>query len=515
MGVLVRFTRTLTLTLTLTRTQTLALTLTLTVTPNPNPNQDHPEQLDQIRQAAISSLHTERSDDGPPDATRNELAGERLSQTAVRRYLHENALYEDSFHEDSARSLQQSQHEPPRPSRLSSAQPSARRAERRARPSREAPPSGIAPCGAPCGASSTQASGRFLDRLLTPMLTPMGTLRSLRSTRGTARGTAHSLVSATGERSVPAASAEASKGVRRTLLDVLRPRRASCARTARAAARLSQPPPSVPPLSLSHMSSSTALLASELYAEPRLHTASALERHVQHHCTPRRLPTPRPLPTPRRRSPLPTPCRRRASEASQWAAVANGSSSSAQPPPPAPPPPPPQAPLSPERSLPGSSSPPEAPPPEPALSDAVVPESSSPKQPLSSPQRSSLRRAASPEHRASCATVHEGEVSPHADGAARWPPAPRLSAASSARNSEREPPELPEQLAADGLVLEPPSMSAEGRREEDAASLDAAMRRLEDRVLASIATTLGGRIDALAAELAGLRRQLPAGRVET
>ena len=58
-------------------------------------------------------------------------------------------------------------------------------------------------------------------------------------------------------------------------------------------------------------------------------------------------------------------------------------------------------------------------------------------------------------------------------------------------------------------------MSAEGRREEDSASLDAAMRRLEDRVLASIATTLGGRIDALAAELAGLRRQLPAGRVET
>ena len=103
----------------------------------------------------------------------------------------------------------------------------------------------------------------------------------------------------------------------------------------------------------------------------------------------------------------------------------------------------------------------------------------------------------------------------HAEGAARWSPAPRLSAASSARNSEREPPELPEQLAADGLVLEPPSMSAEGRREEDAASLDAAMRRLEDRVLASIATTLGGRIDALAAELAGLRRQLPAGRVET
>ena len=465
--------------------------------------EDHPEQLDQIRQAAISSLYTERSDDGPPDATRNELAGERLSQTAVRRYLHENALYEDSFHEDSARSLQQSQHEPSRPSRLSSAQPSARRAQ----PSREAQPSG----GAPGSGVSTQASGRFLDRLLTPM----GTLRSLRSTRGTARGTAHSLVSATGERSVPTASAEASKGVRRTLLDVLRPRRASCARTARAAARLSQPPPSVPPLSLSHMSSSTALLASELYAEPRLHTASALERHVQHHCTPRRLPTPRPLPTPRRRSPLPTPCRRRASEASQWAAVANGSSSRAQPPPPAPPPPPPQAPLSPERSLPGSSNPPEAPPPEPALSDSVVPESSPPKQPVSSPQRSSLRRAASPEHRASCATVHEGEVSPHADGAARWPPAPRLSAASSARNSEREPPELPEQLAADGLVLEPPSMSAEGRREEDSASLDAAMRRLEDRVLASIATTLGGRIDALAAELAGLRRQLPAGRVET
>jgi hypothetical protein len=140
-----------------------------------------------------------------------------------------------------------------------------------------------------------------------------------------------------------------------------------------------------------------------------------------------------------------------------------------------------------------------------------VPEKFPPKQPVSSPQRSSLRRAASLEHRASCATVHEVEVSPHADRAARWPPAPRLSAASSARNSEREPPELPElpeQLAADGLVLEPPSMSAEGRREEYAASLDATMRRLEDRVLASIAATLGGRIDALAAELAGLRRQL-------
>ena len=144
---------------------------------------------------------------------------------------------------------------------------------------------------------------------------------------------------------------------------------------------------------------------------------------------------------------------------------------------------------------------------------------SSPQHRASSPQRGSLRQAASPEHRASCATVHEGEVSPHADGAAREPPSLRLSFASSfSSSSEREPPKLPEQLAADGLVLAPLRAAAaaaerrEERREEHAASsarLDAAMRRLEARVVASIATTLGGRIDALAAELAGLRRQLP------
>ena len=113
-------------------------------------------------------------------------------------------------------------------------------------------------------------------------------------------------------------------------------------------------------------------------------------------------------------------------------------------------------------------------------------------------------------------------MSPHADGAAREPPSLRLSFASSfSSSSEREPPELPEQLAADGLVLAPLRTAAaaaerrEERREEHAASsarLDAAMRRLEDRVVASIATTLGGRIDALAAELAGLRRELPTER---
>ena len=463
--------------------------------------EDHPEQLEQIRQAATSSLHNERSDDEPLDAARNELAGERLSQTAVRRYLHDNAVYEDSVYEDSAQSLQQSLHEL---SQLSSG------SARRARPSREGHPSGCA-----SGCASTYSSGRFLDRLRTPM----GTLRSLRSARGTAR----SLASARG-----GGSMGDSAGSRHAWLDALRPRHASCGCTGRGAAPPSLPPPSLPPLSLQHMASyrglhalqheasSTALLASELYAEPLLHTASALERHVHHRCPTPRCASPRPA-APRPAAPRPAAPR---PVEPRWAAFAHGSSSNAQPPPPAPPPPPPLAPLSPD--LPKKSKSPEGPSPEPALSELVVPERSSPQHRVSSPQRSSLRQAASPEHCAPCATVHEGEVSPHDDGVARGPPSPRLSFASSYSSSEREPPELPEQLAADGLVLAPPRTATaaaerreekrEERREEHAASsarLDAAMRRLEDRVVASIATTLGGRIDALAAELASLRAQLP------
>lgn len=112
-------------------------------------------------------------------------------------------------------------------------------------------------------------------------------------------------------------------------------------------------------------------------------------------------------------------------------------------------------------------------------------------------------------HTPACPTVAEGS----ADAPAEVVPLDgvRASAGTRERSSSLASNSMPDadQLQAAGLVLAPPRPS--GRREEDAAGaarLDAAMRRLEDRLLETITVTLGDRLESLAAEVGSLRAEV-------